>query len=408
MGKATIIEHIGDNDPEKIGLYRVTYHYSRESFDKRLESINTNTESINTQIANETDTYKISLLSLKSKSLSLSHSFLNSAIAADPQVELWCADFTWDLAEIPEGETENKIVGTLEVFGEVGKSRRNKEYEGIVQIAPAYNNAADYLESVFGRLIPAIAQNPYQYFYNTAMLPGHQRWRPLYRYGKITKINSSKTRATVEVEKAYSLTGKGTKNVLERALAAKGKTIDDMPGLNINYEKDVEDREPYHVAKRTNILNPDYEMEIEDVPFSYMSCDGKAFEKDDVVLIKFRDSWDKTKQIGWGNPQIIGFKKQPKPCPFVFYCQNGTDNSLWGMSASWKWVKVAASPIAPVAEGQPGGFWNSLGWDGDNYFIMTYDPLRVWKLGQHGVGGWTEVNISGEIILYQYNIFFIL
>jgi len=354
MGKSTIIEHLGDDDEEKIGLYRVTHHYTIPAY-------------------------------------SDIKSHLSYIVPNDPEIDIWCADFTWDLAEI-----EDKIVGTLEILGEVGKSRRNNDYEGIVQIAPAYNNSADYLESVFGRLIPAIAQNPYQYFYNTAMLPGHQRWRPLYRYGKITKINSSKTRATVEIEKAYSLTGKGTKNVLERALAAKGKTLDDMPGLNINYQTDVENRESYHVAKRTNILNPDYEMEIEGVPFSYMSCDGKAFEKDDIVLIKFRDSWDKTKKVGWGNPQIIGFKKQPRPCPFVFYCQNATDYSLWGMSESWKWSKVADSPIAPTAEGQPGGFWNSLGWDGDNYFVMTYDPLRVWKLGKHGVGGWIEVNMYGE------------
>jgi len=360
MGKATIIEHLGDDDTEKIGLYKVTHHYTIPA-DSDIKS------------------------------------YLSYLVPNDPEIEIWCADFTWDLAEIPDGETENKIVGTLEVFGEVGKSRRNKEYEGIVQIAPAYNNSADYLESVFGRLIPAIAQNPYQYFYNTAMLPGHQRWRPLYRYGKITKINSSKTRATVEIEKAYSLTGKGTKNILERALTAKGKTLDDMPGLNINYEKDVENRESYHIARRTNILNADYEMELENVPFSYMSCDGKAFEIDDIVLIKFRDSWDKTKKIGWGNPQIIGFKKQPKPCPFVFYCQNTTDNSLWGMTAGWKWVKVAESPIPPPAEGQPGGFWNSLGWDGDNYFVMTYTPsLTVWKLGKHGVGGWTEMHMYGE------------
>jgi hypothetical protein len=94
--------------------------------------------------------------------------FLNSA-AADPVVDAWCADLTTDLSG---------VVGTVEVPGE----------RGAVLIRPGYTDAAAFSATRDGQLQAAIGGTPESVFYNWAMLPGWQKWKPTHRTGQITAI----------------------------------------------------------------------------------------------------------------------------------------------------------------------------------------------------------------------------
>jgi len=102
---------------------------------------------------------------------------------------------------------------------------------------------------------------PAQAFYNLAMLPGWQKWKPTYRYGTIT-----------------GLTGSIASVTLEEALSSQ-------QDINVNQS-----------------------ASLEDVPIEYMTCDGVAFEEGDEVLIKFEGQ-------DFGSPKIIGFKDHPRRCP---------------------------------------------------------------------------------------------
>ena len=167
--------------------------------------------------------------------------YLENTMPDDETVPAWCADLTEDLS----GE-----VGTVEIPGE----------RGVVQIQPGFDGNAEYDGSRDGQLNPVVTQSAAQTFYNLAMLPGWQKWRPTYRYGTITSINGDYADVT-----------------LDTALSSQ-QALDVNQGGTLT-----------------------------DVPIEYMTCNGAAFMEDDSVLIKFEDQ-------DWNTPMIIGFKESPKPC----------------------------------------------------------------------------------------------
>jgi hypothetical protein len=168
--------------------------------------------------------------------------YLNAECPEDSTISAWCADLTEDLSG---------YVGTVEVPGE----------KQVVQIQPGYEGNAAYDEDRDGQLFFTPAMTPAQAFYNFALLPGWQKWKPLFRYGTITDITAGLAAVT-----------------LDASMVSSGQ------GLGINQA-----------------------TTLSGVAFEYMGCDDGAFTEGDEVLIMFTNQ-------NFENPKIIGFKEEPQPC----------------------------------------------------------------------------------------------
>lgn len=298
MGKGTIISGGGG------GLYTVTLELSRariaETIDKMTNGINLLTEKIATiqasidaketemstlavQIAiYEADKEKyqkeycaatgdmIKLISardayarqkniavLQQKSLQARIAYLNRAMPPDPSVLAWCADLTENLTG---------SVGTIEVPGE----------RGAVIIQPGYNNNATYTKARDGRLQPSIAGGPAAVFYNMAMLPGWQKWKPTYRVGVITSLNTAAHTCGVKLDAAQS----------------------SAQSLNINQGDTL-----------TN------------VPIEYMTCNSGAFSVGDRVVVMFFGQ-------SFSSPKVVGFESNPKACGWSEHWDDGASPLL--------------------------------------------------------------------------------
>lgn len=180
---------------------------------------------------------------------------LQANLPADKVVEAWCADLTTDLS----GE-----VGTVEVPGE----RQH------VQIRPGYDGAAAYDAVRDGQIFPLMSTTPAATFYNLALLPGWQKWRPQYRLGEITAIDTDADTCDVALDEEKS--------------SAQDLDVNQAPALY-------------------------------GIPVEYMTCNAAAFAVGDRVLVEFggRD---------WEQPVVIGFESEPQPCSL--YCKillNGHD-----------------------------------------------------------------------------------
>lgn len=159
------------------------------------------------------------------------------------EMQAWCADYTDDL----EGE-----VATAEVPGEIGQ----------IVIKPSFaGNAWSPVED--GAMQPALAATPASTFYNLAMLPGWQKWRPTFRTATIDSIDGNTCDITLDA--AHS----------------------SQQGLGVNASRGYSG-----------------------VPIMYMDCDGDAFDVGDAVLVAFSGDHQ--------NPVVVGFKEGPKVC-----CQPG-------------------------------------------------------------------------------------
>lgn len=156
------------------------------------------------------------------------------------QIEAWCADYTEDLA----GE-----VSTAEVPGEIGQ----------VVIKPGFEDAAAWSAAEDGAIQPALAGTPASVFYNLAMMPGWQRWRPTFRIATISNVSVDLCDITLE------------------------PATSSQQGLGVNAQ-----------ASYTG------------VPIFYMECNGGAFEDGDRVLVAFSGNTDQ--------PMVVGFESHPKQC----------------------------------------------------------------------------------------------
>lgn len=176
---------------------------------------------------------------------------------ADETVGAWCADYTEDLTG---------IVGTMEVPGE----------RGTVLVRPGYNGAAVYSAARDGQLQPVLAGTPASAYWNYCMFPGWQKWKPLWRFGRIVSLSGNT--ATVDLDSVTS----------------------SAQALDIN---------------QTN-------ANLTSVPIEYMDCNGGAFIVGDDVVVEFTDQ-------DWAQPKVIGFREEPRPCQSVIVCQytiNGGSN----------------------------------------------------------------------------------
>jgi len=104
--------------------------------------------------------------------------------------------------------------------------------------------------------------SPAQAYFNAAILPGWQKYKPTYRWGTASNVNYTANTMTVTLASAVS----------------------SAQGLNVN-------------AATT----------LSAVPVEYMTCNAGAFENGDRVVVKFR-------QQDQAQPAVIGFVDNPKAC----------------------------------------------------------------------------------------------
>ncbi len=167
---------------------------------------------------------------------------LIDAMPALRQQEAWCADYTEDL----EGE-----VATAEVPGQATH----------VQLRPGYNGAATYDQVRDGALQPALSGTPAGVFYNLAMLPGWQKWRPTYRIATITSVDTLADTCAITLDAATS----------------------SQQDLDVNAQGSYAD-----------------------VPVQYMTCNAAIFEVGDRVLVEFSGDIE--------TPVVVGFEQAPRQC----------------------------------------------------------------------------------------------
>lgn len=153
---------------------------------------------------------------------------------------VWCADLT---------EDGTGAVDTIEINGEQGPLIL------IAPGAPEYSSSAGYLRSRY-------AMTPEQAFFNAAILPGVQKFKPTFRVGSISDIDYENDTCTVTLDSATS----------------------SAQSLSIN---------------QASILTG--------IPVEYMTCHAGAFEDGDDVVVQFEGQ-------SWDDPKVIGFKTNPKSC----------------------------------------------------------------------------------------------
>lgn len=153
--------------------------------------------------------------------------------------QAWCVDYTEDAT----GE-----VATVDVPGESTK----------ILIAPGGAAPTD----ANGVLVAREVQDPNQVFFNAAILPGWQKFKPTYRIGVIDAIDLMEDTADVTLDAAKSSAQKLDIN-----------RYTDLPGI----------------------------------PVEYMTCNASSFEVGDKVVVQFENG-------EWNSAKVIGFAESPKPC----------------------------------------------------------------------------------------------
>jgi len=223
------------------------------------------------KLAEARDSVRTQIASLNLERLTLQNTIDRvDELPALRQQNAWCADYTEDLS----GE-----VATAEVPGEVGQ----------VVIRPGYDDGAAWSASEDGAIQPALAGTPASVFYNLAMMPGWQKWRPTFRIATITAITNDLCDITLD------------------------SASSSQQGLNVNAQGSYSG-----------------------VPIYYMDCNVDAFEAGDRVLVAFSGNTDL--------PMVVGFESEPKECPKGFYTKD--DSSFFGPDPGGLATTIAGVAIA--------------------------------------------------------------
>ena len=178
---------------------------------------------------------------------------LKKNLPENKQVEAWCTDYSTSLS----GE-----VGTIE------------SVTGNVIIQPGFEGSAEYDSKRDGQLTPIMSQTPAGAFYNAAMRPGWQKWKPLYRTARITSVDKENDTCSLVLEP------QGTENVAQSG--------------NV-YVSELQD------------LIIDHRIFWDLVPIDYMDCDAKVFYVNAEVVLRFQ-------QQNPNDPEVIGFVRNPLEC----------------------------------------------------------------------------------------------
>jgi len=167
-------------------------------------------------------------------------------IKEDPIVEAWCADWSTELTG---------TVGTIEINGEGGNQ---------VLIRPGFEDGATYIPARDGMMHWRESMTPEQAYYNAAILPGWQKWKPTYRIGVVL-----------------------------------GVTLQDPAGLNVDF-RPIDPRSSAQdlLINQAGVIN---------CGVDYMGASPEyVFAAGDRVVVEFRGQ-------NWSKPQVIGFADGPRP-----------------------------------------------------------------------------------------------
>jgi hypothetical protein len=198
------------------------------------------------------------------------------ALPDEPQQSAWCADYSTDLT----GE-----VATAEIPGE----------PAAVQIRPAHDDSAAWSATRDGQLAQRAGMSPEQAYFNAAVLPGVQRWKPTYRVGVIT-----------------ALTGGAADVTLDAATSSAAGLAVDPPGGRA----------------------------LTGVPIDYMDCDDAVFLIGDRVLVEFSGQ-------DYTQPQVIGFESEPRSCAIRQYVLAGANVYWYSPNNDPAGVDGFATMVAP-------------------------------------------------------------
>jgi hypothetical protein len=182
------------------------------------------------------------------KELVASKGRLLAALIEETQ-QVWCVDFTEDAS----GE-----VATIEIPGE----------DRTILIAPGGRAPAPS----DGALVAREIMSPEQAFFNAAILPGWQKFKPTYRKGTITFLDEDDDTASVDLDPTTSSANRLNVNQSERLLG---------------------------------------------IPVEYMECNAQAFQVGDRVVVGFDG-------MEWESPKVIGFVDNPQPCLWLVVPFDGT------------------------------------------------------------------------------------
>lgn len=237
--------------------------------------------------------------------------------------QAWCTDLTEDRAA-------GAYVGTLEVKGE----------PDLVLIQPGARAWIPADGIVRGREV----MSPWQAYWNAAVMPGWQKWKPTYRWGTISSINYNNDTCSVSLAAATSSAQR----------------------LGINQAST-----------------------LDNVPISYMTCNAQAFEEGDRVIVRFSGQ-------DWAAPLVVGFLDNPKGCEGWQYVAGGYIDAVVAgppryILACFRHLKTETQFLADLNAATSyamelrvnGGAWLALTlqepWHpgGNHWRHPTYYPLEV-------------------------------
>jgi hypothetical protein len=200
----------------------------------------------------------------------------------DQPANAWCVDYS---EELPVG-TE---VATIEIPGErdIG-----------VRIRPGYENRYTYTASRDGKLQPSWSSSPEATFFNWAVHPGANKWKPNYRLGEIMFIDPVTEKCTVQLDEQKN-------NARSKGYDWLSKTLD-MNNI-VRTIIDPETGSQTTIMPGPNIQVSDGIVTLTDVTIEYMECNAAVFEVGDHVMVEFTDR-------SWLTPKVIGFAENPRPC----------------------------------------------------------------------------------------------
>lgn len=207
-----------------------------------------------TAVNNKTEKIReINTLKLRKVSLQKEKVFLENAMLPEEKL-IWCADYT-------ESLPVNSIVGTIEI----------DEDDYHINIAPK-GSLTD------GKLQPVAVSTPSAVFYNMALMPAVQRWKPTYRAGRIVSVDYKKGVCTVRLDNPnYS-----------RA----SRLINNHQDIAINQYTNAE-------TKETVLVN---------IGIEYMNHNYEVFAINDHVIVNIAGrNWNSNPQM-----KVIGFYTNPK------------------------------------------------------------------------------------------------
>ncbi|KKN41621.1 hypothetical protein LCGC14_0721540 [marine sediment metagenome] len=243
MGKGTIIANTG------AGQYTVQVNYNRDALAAEIARLNSRVTKLTAEIAGldpADDAEQISLLILQRLEYE-KRIVLLERLPDDPTVAgVWCTDKTEELS----GE-----VGLIEVSGE--------RTHGL-NIQPGGNGNAVYDEVRDGALQYTLGMSPSGTVYNLAMMPGWQKWKPLYKLGTISFVNEDNDTCNL--------------------------TLDDRTSS----------------IRSIDIVDT---LELTDVPIEYMDCNAEVFSEGHRVVVEFLNQDP-------DDPLVIGFEDTPLDCCF--------------------------------------------------------------------------------------------